>query len=76
MSVTLCGADLPSGICTEVTLRLTEQAWPPGLGWFHIHPSVLLQLRPNILEGGRRGLVNLPLPTSGISVPFLQVPST
>lgn len=60
---------------TEVTPWLTEQAGMPGLDLFCIQPSIHLQLWPDVLVGGRTGLVMLPLPASGVSVFFLQVPS-
>ena len=60
---------------TEVTPWPKEKAWLCGLDWFCIQPSVCLQLWPDVLGGGRAGLVMPPLPASEISVPFLQVPS-
>ena len=68
-------SDLLPWMHTEVTPWLTEQACLPGLDWFRIHPSVCLHLWLDVWGGGRTGLVNLPLPASGISAPFLQVPS-
>lgn len=52
-----------------------EKARLCGLEWFHIQPSIHLQMWPVVLGGGRTGFVMLPLPGSEIFVHFLQVPS-
>lgn len=52
-----------------------EKARLCELDWFHIQPSIPLQMWPAVLGGGRTGFVMLPLPGSETFVHFLQIPS-
>lgn len=67
--------DLPPWLCSEVTVWLMEKARLCELDWFHIQPSIPLQMWPAVLGGGRTGFVMLPLPGSETFVHFLQIPS-